>query len=165
MSIEVLHLFVSQGHNYFGHHGQPAGQSPAIEVAAVECVAGRGLRGDRFFDYKEDYKGQITFFAIEVYEELCAHLGLTDVPPSAARRNVITRGVDLETLIGKPFEIQGVRFEGVSECSPCYWMDQAFATGANDHLKGRGGLRAKILNNGWLHAEALSSWRRDLPVA
>jgi len=154
MSIEVLRLFVSPGHNYFGHHGQPAGQNPTTEVDAVECVAGRGLRGDRFFDYKEDYKGQITFFASEVYEDLCARLGLADASPSATRRNVITRGVDLNTLIGKPFEIQGVRFEGVSECSPCYWMDQAFAPGANDFLKGRGGLRAKILTNGRLRATA-----------
>jgi len=151
MSIEVLHLFVSSGHNYFGHNGQPAGQSPTTEVDAVECVAGRGLRGDRFFDYKENYKGQITFFASEVYEELCAHLELCDASPAEARRNVVTRGVDLNTLIGHPFEIQGVRFEGMSECSPCYWMDQAFAPGANDFLKGRGGLRARILTDGWLN--------------
>lgn len=150
MSIEVLRLFVSPGHNYFGHHGQPVGQSPATEVDAVECVAGRGLRGDRFFDYKEDYKGQITFFSGEVYEELCARLGLAETSPASTRRNVITRGADLNTLIGKTFEIQGVRFEGVSECSPCYWMDQAFAPGANDFLKGRGGLRARILTDGWL---------------
>ena len=47
------------------------GEEPAVEMASVECTAGRGLRGDRFFDYKEDYKGQITFFAWEVYEDLC----------------------------------------------------------------------------------------------
>ena len=165
MTIEVLRLFVSPGHNYFGHHGQPAGQSPTTEVAAVECVAGRGLRGDRFFDYKEDYKGQITFFAGEVYDELCATLTARNPrlsapdsqpfpSPAAARRNVLTRGVDLNTLVGKTFEIQGVRFEGVSECSPCYWMDQAFAPGANELLKGRGGLRARILTDGWLHAKS-----------
>ncbi len=166
MSIEVLHLFISTGHNYFGHHGRPPGKNPATEVAAVECVAGRGLRGDRYFDHKEDYKGQITFFAIEVYDDLCAMLMARNpqlsalnpqlVPsPAAARRNVITRGVDLNTLIGQTFEIQGVRFEGVSECSPCYWMDQAFAPGANDHLKGRGGLRARILTDGWLRATSI----------
>ena len=149
----IEHLFLSSGHNYFGHHGQPAGQSPTTEVDSVECVAGRGLRGDRFFDYKEDYKGQITFFSAEVYDELCAHLNLGDASPSATRRNVITRGVNLNTLIGQKFEVQGVHFEGVSECSPCYWMDQAFAPGANDFLKGRGGLRAKILTDGILRLD------------
>ncbi|MDD4919037.1 MAG: molybdenum cofactor biosysynthesis protein [candidate division Zixibacteria bacterium] len=146
----VEHLYLSPGHNYFGHHGGPAGEHPLVEVDALECIAGRGLRGDRFFDYKPDYKGQITFFSAEVYDELCAHLGLADASPAATRRNVITRGVDLNTLIGKPFEVQGVRFEGMAECSPCYWMDQAFAPGANDFLKGRGGLRARILTDGRL---------------
>ena len=155
MSIEVLHLFVSTGHNYFGHHGHPPGENPATEVTAVECVAGRGLRGDRFFDFKENYKGQITFFAIEVYEDLCTRFGLTHVSPGSSRRNVITRGVELNSLIGKTFEIQGVRFEGVGECAPCYWMDHAYAPGANDHLKSHGGLRARILTDGILRRAPL----------
>jgi hypothetical protein len=52
------------------------GTSPIIEVQEVECVAGRGIRGDRFFDYREDYKGQITFFAIEVFNDVCQRLGV-----------------------------------------------------------------------------------------
>ena len=153
----VEHLFLSPGHNYFGHHEQPAGEHPLIEVDALECVAGRGLRGDRFFDYNPDYKGQITFFAAEIYDELCATLlppSAPHPPPSVFRRNVITRGVDLNTLVGKPFELQGVRFEGMAECSPCYWMNQAFHPGALEALKGRGGLRARILSDGWLRAAA-----------
>lgn len=148
--IRIEHLYLSPGHNYFGHHGKPADEHPMLAVPEVECVAGRGLRGDRFFDYKPDYKGQITFFAGEIYDELCAALEVCDREPSAFRRNVITRGVDLNTLIGVEFEIQGVRFLGSAECSPCYWMDRAFATGTEAALKGRGGLRAKILSDGVL---------------
>lgn len=149
----IEHLYLSPGHNYFGHHGQPAGEHPMIEVDVVECVANRGLRGDRFFDYKENYKGQITFFAGELYDELCAQFGVIDREPWAFRRNVITRGVDLNTLIGQTFTVQGIRFEGVAECSPCYWMDQAFAPGTEAALKGRGGLRARILDDGWLRRD------------
>lgn len=152
--IRVARLFVSPGHNYFGHSGRPAGEHPILAVPEVECVAGRGLRGDRFFDYKPDYKGQITFFAGEIYDELCVLLQTWDREPSAFRRNVITRGVDLNTLIGAEFEIQGVRFLGCAECSPCYWMDRAFAPGAEAALKGRGGLRAKILTDGVLRVDA-----------
>lgn len=151
--IEIQHLYLSPGHNYFGHHGRPADAHPIVAVNEVECVVGRGLRGDRFFDYKPDYKGQITFFSAEIYDELCASLLPREAPrpePSAFRRNVITRGIDLNTLIGKTFTIQGVTFEGSAECSPCYWMDQAFAPGAEAALKGRGGLRAKILSDGVL---------------
>ncbi|HXQ02714.1 MAG TPA: hypothetical protein VN801_07065, partial [Candidatus Udaeobacter sp.] len=64
------------------------------------------------------------------------------------------RGFDLNEFIGKEFEIQGVRFYGTEESAPCYWMDGAFATGAEDFLKGRGGLRAKILTDGKLHSTA-----------
>jgi MOSC domain-containing protein YiiM len=125
-----------------------------IEVPAIECVASRGIRGDRYFDFKDDYKGQITFFSLDVFEELCAALSLDDCSPATARRNVITRGVDLNEFIDKEFEIQGVRLYGTQECAPCYGRDGAFAQGAKDFLKGRGGLRAKILSDGELRSNA-----------
>ena len=147
----VEHLYISPEHNYFGHHGQPAGQSPVIELNEASLVAGKGIEGDRFFGWKEDYKGQITFFSHEVYKDLCASLGVTGVPPSVFRRNVIVSGIDLNSLIGQEFDLQGIRFRGICECSPCYWMDQAFHPGAESALKGRGGLRARILTSGILH--------------
>lgn len=148
--VEILHLYTSPAHNFFGHHGEPPAEHPMVEVDRLECVAGHGIRGDRFFDYRESYKGQITFFAEEVYQALCDALNLRDAPPSAPRRNVITRGVDLNTLIGTEFEVQGVPFFGTEECRPCSWMEQAFAPGAEKFLKGRGGLRARILRDGEL---------------
>lgn len=150
--IEILRLYVSPKHNFFGHHGQPPGEEPIFEVASVECVAGRGLRGDRFLDYKDDYKGQITFFAWEVYEDLCRQLGIHDKHIGVLRRNAITRGIDLNTLVGRVFHVQGVRFQGMAECSPCYWMNTAFGPGAEDALRGRGGLRARILTSGILRS-------------
>ena len=125
-----------------------------IEVPVIECIAGRGIRGDRYFDFKDDYKGQITFFSLDVFNELCAELDLHDCSQAAARRNVITHGVDLNELIGKEFEIQGTCLYGTQECAPCYWMDRAFAPGAKQFLKGRGGLRARILNDGELRSTA-----------
>ena len=147
----IEHLFISRGHNYFGHHGGPPGGYAIIGVDEIQCLAGRGIRGDRFFDHKPDYKGQITFFAIESFQAMCAELGVEGIAPSAVRRNVVTRGVDLSALIGCEFETQGVRFLGVEECRPCYWMDQAVAPGAEAWMRGRGGLRARILTDGWLH--------------
>ena len=148
MDIIVRHLYIAPGHNYFGHHGQAASSHPVQEVEIAECVAGQGIRGDRFFGFKKDYKGQITFFAWEVFLELCRHLGVTNVSPGAVRRNIITEGVELNSLIGREFLVQGVRLAGVEQCKPCYWMDSAVKTGAEDWLQGRGGLRARILNDG-----------------
>jgi MOSC domain-containing protein YiiM len=119
-------------------------------VTELECVPGRGVQGDRFFDYKPDYKGQITFFSMEVFESLCTRFGLVQLSPTAVRRNVFTRGVDLNTLFGSTFEVQGIRFEGSEECRPCYWMDQAIAPGAEVVMRGWGGLRARILTAGRL---------------
>jgi MOSC domain-containing protein YiiM len=154
VSFDVLHLYVSPGHNFFGHHGQPAGTHPIEERAEVRCVAGRGLEGDRFLDHKPDYKGQVTFFQHEVYLDLCERLQVWDKPPSVFRRNVITRGVDLNTLIGVEFEVQGIRFLGVEESKPCHWMNLAFGPGAESALAGRGGLRARILSDGILRVTA-----------
>ncbi len=144
-----------RGHNFVGHHGREPDTYPMIETSEIECVAGRGIRGDRYFDFKDDYKGQITFFSLEVFDELCSAMQIQACSPSLARRNVITRGVDLNELIGQEFEVQGVRFLGMEECRPCYWMDGAFAPGAREFLKGRGGLRAKILTNGKLRSSEI----------
>jgi MOSC domain-containing protein YiiM len=150
--MKIRQLYISASHNYFGHHGQPAGKAPILEVPEIECVAGRGIRGDRFFDFKENYKGQITFFALENHLALCSQLRLSELSPAGYRRNVIVQGVDLNLFINKEFEIQCVRFRGMTECTPCYWMDQALAPGAEKFLQGRGGLRAIILTNGYLRA-------------
>jgi MOSC domain-containing protein YiiM len=152
MQLEIHRLYLSPGHNFFGHHGREPDNFSAIEVPALDCVRGRGIRGDRFFDYKVDYKGQITFFALEVFDQLCEAIAAQDCSIALLRRNVITRGVDLNKLIDQEFEIQGVRFYGTGECKPCYWMDRAIAPGAENFLKGRGGLRARILSYGLLHS-------------
>ena len=153
-AMEICHLFISRGHNFVGHHGREPDTHLMIEISELECVARRGIRGDRYFDFKDDYKGQITFFSLEVFKELCSALQIQDCSPSLARRNVITRGVDLNDLIEQEFEAQGVRFLGIEECRPCYWMDRAFAPGAQEFLKGHGGLRAKILSDGLLRSTA-----------
>ena len=154
--IRVRHLLISPGHNYFGRHGQPAGEHPLVEVEQLECVAGRGIRGDRFFDFKDNYKGQITFFAMEVFAQMKHELGLpAELSATGTRRNVITEGVDLNALIGMEFEVQGVWFAGVEECRPCRWMNAAFGDERSDNwLTGNGGLRARILSDGVLRRDA-----------
>lgn len=153
-AVKVCHLFISLGHNFFGRHQEPPGAHPLIECVEIRCVAGRGIAGDRFFDFKNDYKGQIIFFAAEVFDEVCDQLGTNKKSPGVTRRNVITSGMELNSLVGKEFEVQGVRFLGTAECSPCHWMDQAIAPGAEELLHTRGGLRAKILTDGILRVDA-----------
>lgn len=157
--MRVRHLFISPGHNYFGHKDQPVGTHPVLAVEQCDCVAGRGIVGDRFFDYREQYKGQITFFAWEVFTALVRELQLpADTSPGATRRNVITEGADLNALVGAEFAVQGVRFAGIEECRPCFWMNEAFHhPRAEEWLKGCGGLRARILTSGTLRRDAALS--------
>lgn len=148
----IRHIFISPGHNFFGHHGESAGDHPMLEAESIECLAGRGIRGDRFFDYKPDYKGQITFFPwenlLEMWDSLAIPADARDA--SATRRNIITEGADLDEWIGREFTLQGIRFLGTEECRPCYWMNGAIHPAAETWMKGRGGLRAKILTDGIL---------------
>jgi len=150
--IRVARLFISPGHNFYGRHGQPPGGHALVERTEIQCFAGRGVEGDRFFDYKPDYKGQITFLSLEAFEAVCRQLGVTDKSPGVMRRNVVTAGVDLNSLIGQEFTVQGVRFLGMEESRPCHWMNGAIAPGAEEALRGNGGLRAKILTDGILRA-------------
>ncbi len=147
----IHHLVVSPGHNYFGRHGMPAGEHPAAEPVEIELVAGKGIPGDRFFDWKDDYKGQITLIDFAVVEDIRRHAGNLELPATAFRRNVVISGVDLNDLAGRKFRLGGVLLAGTEECRPCHWMDRACGKeGTEALMKGRGGLRCRILENGVL---------------
>ena len=150
MNIEVKAIFISPGHDFVGRHGKGRLDHGIEAVDAVECVAGKGLVGDRYFEHKEDFKGQIAFFDEAVYKDIKEKFSQPDLEPWIFRRNVIVSGVDLNSLIGQRFTIQGVEFEGSEEARPCYWMNEAVAEGVEESLKGRGGLRARIRKSGTL---------------
>ncbi|MEQ9823160.1 MAG: molybdenum cofactor biosysynthesis protein [Puniceicoccaceae bacterium] len=152
--MKVHHIYLSPRHNFVGRWGKGAAGQEMVEVEAVTCAAGRGLVGDRYFDHRPDYKGQITFFSMEVFAEMCRELALQWIRPSSVRRNVFVSGVDLNAFIGQTFEVQGLGFEGTESCAPCDWMELAVGEGARDFLEGRGGLRCRILSDGVLRCDA-----------
>lgn len=145
-------IWISPGHDFRGHHGQPRGENGAISVEEIDCVAGMGLRGDRYFGFKPDFKGQVTFFDQAAVDAVRKDFSCGNLCSSVFRRNVIVSGVDLSAWVGKKFRFQGIEFQGSEECKPCYWMDEAVAPGVEEFLKARfrGGLRARILTDGVL---------------
>ena len=151
----LSHIFISPGHNFVGRHGLEPENHGMLALDRVECVAGRGLRGDRFFDHKPDFKGQVTLFSAAVFRDLCEWQKNPSLAPSVLRRNLLVEHPDLNDLIGREFSLQGVRLLGAEECRPCYWMDRAIGPGAEDWLRGRGGLRCRILTDGWLTLPAV----------
>jgi molybdopterin synthase catalytic subunit len=149
---ELVEIWISPGNDFRGRHGLGRLDHGIQSLSEVECVAGMGLRGDRYFGYQPDYKGQVTFLDAGLVQAVRDRFSRPDLSGSAFRRNLIVRGIDLAEWEGRRFRFQGVEFEGSEECKPCYWMDAAVAPGAEDFLKAdhRGGLRARILSDGVL---------------
>ncbi len=149
---ELLEIWISDGNDYRGRHQQISLTHRIHSPSEVECVAGMGLRGDRYFGYRPDYKGQVTFIDAAAVEAIRDEFSLPDLSSSVFRRNLIVRGIDLGAWKGRKFTFQGIDFEGTEECKPCYWMDKAAAPGAENFMKAdfRGGLRARVLTDGVL---------------
>lgn len=145
----IVGLHRSSGHNYVGRFGLDPATHAMESLERIRLLAGRGIEGDRFLDHAPGYKGQVTFYSAEVHRALCEALGVRR-DASACRRNVVVEGVDLNAWAGRRFALGGVQFEGVEECRPCAWMDVAVGAGAEAFLKGRGGLRARVLGDGFL---------------
>ena len=157
--IEIHNIWISPGHDFRGQHGKGRLKHGIESRESVNCVAGQGIEGDRYFGYKDNFKGQITFISADVADRLEKDLNLPGFDRSAMRRNVLISGVDLNGLIGKRFRIGDVEFSGSEECSPCYWMDEAVGKGAHAGLKGNGGLRCRIESSG-----ILATGSRDLEI-
>jgi FdhD protein len=150
MKIRIHDIWISSGHDFKGRHGLGRESHGTTRLEEALCVAGMGISGDRYHGENPGSKTQVTLLSLEVVEEMCRSLGIELGDYSVLRRNVLVSGVDLNALVGKSFTIGGVGFEGVEECKPCYWMDEAVAPGANAFLAGRGGLRCRILSGGTL---------------
>jgi MOSC domain-containing protein YiiM len=153
-SITIEHIYISPGHNYFGKPKDGPGLHPTTDVEEIEVRAGRGLVGDRYYAVPAHYEAQVTFFAAEVFDALVAEFGRDDLSPILTRRNIVTRGANLNQLIGQEFTLDSgsgpVKLLGTKPCSPCAWMDTMLGAGAHAFLRGRGGLRARFLTNGIL---------------
>ena len=109
-------------------------------VDSVEAAAGAGLEGD--------YHGDLTLISAEALEGLEADTGVA-LKGSDTRRNVLTRGIDLNALVGKRFRVGGVEAEGVEFAEPCTKLRRL--TGEPGVLRGlvhRGGLRADVIGSG-----------------
>ena len=122
-------------------------------VEEVEVVPGRGIRGDRYFapegkEWRGEERGQdLTLIEAEALEALEAEHGIA-LAPAASRRNVLTRGIGLNDLVGKRFQVGEVECEGVELCEPCNHLQGLTEPGVLRGLVHRGGLRADVLREG-----------------
>jgi hypothetical protein len=124
----------------------PAAESPLGRIDAVEAVAGRGLAGDRYFGGRGTFSGpghgyELTLVEAEVLDSI-------DLPWEQARRNIVTRGIALNSLVGHRFKVGLVECIGRRLAEPCAHLEKLARPGLLRPLVHRGGLRADILRGG-----------------
>jgi len=121
-------------------------------VASVEASTDGGLSGDRYAEAKNrrapDY--QVTLIELENIE---AFVGKTELvlTPEQPRRNIVTRGINLNALCGKRFRIAAAVFEGLELCEPCSLFAKRTHREILKFFVGKGGLRARIVAGGRIH--------------
>jgi len=125
--------------------GAPGDGQPMTSVGEARAVSGKGLEGDRYFATKPD--GQVTLIEAEAIEALAAPSGVK-LAYVDARRNIVTRGVDVTELIGRQFQVGEVTVRGVRLSEPCAHLAQLTDQRVLKGLVHRGGLKAEILNDG-----------------
>lgn len=136
----------------------PAAGAPMRLVHQARAFVGRGLEGDRYADgagtfsprevHKPGY--ELTLIAAEVVEELTARDAALDF--GSTRRNVLTRSIDVNALVGREFTIGDVRCRGLRLAEPCAHLERLAGPGLLRPLIHRGGLRVDVLSEGIIAA-------------
>jgi MOSC domain-containing protein YiiM len=126
---------------------------PQVEHERVQVVAGAGIEGDRYFGRHDEPGQNLTLIEIEEIEAFLLEQGRAD-ELSITHRNLLTRGVRLNDLVGVEFWVGEVRLRGVELCEPCLGMGTALSSPAFPpasvvkRFVHRGGLRADVLSSG-----------------
>jgi hypothetical protein len=137
----------------------PEAETEPVTMQTVQARAGRGLEGDRYFKRRGTFSNaygrghDLTLIEAEVLDELSLPGG--SLGPGEARRNIVTRGVDLNALVGKRFRIGEVECFGERLCEPCAHLERLTAAagkpGTLRALIHKGGLRADVLCDGEIY--------------
>jgi MOSC domain-containing protein YiiM len=134
----------------------PEGGATMVTVTTASLIAGCGIEGDRNFKATGVAPGsQVTLIEAEAVERFNDATGL-GISPAAPRRNIVTRGVALNALVGKEFSVGSTTLQGIEWCEPCATLGKRIATGAVDATRvvrtfaHQAGLRARVVSGGTL---------------
>jgi MOSC domain-containing protein YiiM len=136
--------------------------APTVSVTEILAIPGVGLEGDRyalrqgtFFKPEPDF--ELTLIEAEAIEALKRDYNV-ELAPGEARRNLVTRGIALNHLVGRDFQIGEVKAHGIRLCEPCDHLQRLTGRQLIKGLRHRGGLRAQILTQGAIRVgDSLSS--------
>ena len=128
-------------------------------ITTVAAVAARGLVGDRYFlkdgtySAKDGPDREVTLIEVEALDGLAREYQIT-LESRQARRNLLTRGVPLNHLVGRTFLVGDVILRGIRLCEPCGHLEKLTCKGVEKGLLHRGGLRAQVVASGVLEVGA-----------
>ena len=135
----------------------PVAEAAMESVEEVRAVPGRGLEGDRYFDHADKLpKRELTLVEAEAIEAFRSEFKI-DFGLDGTRRNIVTRGVPLNHLVGKEFWVGEVKARGIQLCEPCATLQRLSHPKVLPGLLHRGGLRAQILTEGTIRVGAAVS--------
>lgn len=132
-------------------------EKPMTSVREARAVPGRGLEGDRYFAGTGTYSKkphpdrEVTLIEIEAVEALRRDYEI-ELQPGDSRRNIVTRNVPLNHLVGREFRIGDVALRGLRLCEPCGHLEELTGRQVQKGLAHRGGLRAQVLTEGVIRA-------------
>lgn len=130
----------------------PEPEGPMKQVESVTAVAGKGLEGDRYFQddvppAERDPTVEVTLIEVEGIDAARAESGI-DILPEDSRRNIHTRGVRLDDLLGKGFLVGEVELEGLEPNPPCAHLQRLAGKELLKPMIERGGIRVRIVVGG-----------------
>lgn len=126
----------------------PGNRQPIEPRDEVTVVVGTGVDGDYHSKKKPGGDRQVTLIQAEHFAVIAANTGRDSVSPELFRRNIVVRGIELTSLIGRRFRIGEALLEGTGPCTPCSRMDENLGPGGRLAMKGLGGLTAKVIEPG-----------------
>ena len=118
------------------------------ETREAEVLLGKGIVGDRHFDDSKGRKGQITLIEKENIDYYNQRYN-TQIPYTDFRRNIVTQGIELNSLVNREIEIGNIKILPYELCRPCLHLEQML--NAKDIIKEflkKGGLRCEVLVSG-----------------
>jgi MOSC domain-containing protein YiiM len=125
--------------------GKPDGGQPPTVLEEAKAVAGKGIEGDRYFGH--DFDTQVTLIESEAIDNMAQNGGL-EIAYETARRNIVTRGVVLNDLVGKEFTVGDVTLKGARLSEPCQHLAELTDPKILKGLVHKGGLKAQIVTDG-----------------
>jgi MOSC domain len=142
------------------------GSGATRPVDSINAIAGQGLEGDRYFTASGTFSKnqsstrEITLIEAEAVDALRDNYGI-ELDPKDSRRNIVTRDVPLNHLVGRRFRVGEALLEGVKLCEPCSHLESLTQPGVKKGLVHRGGLRARILESGSIRTGDAISFEAD----